>query len=200
MKDLLAHLQGDASKTRQPEQTRKSWGPAALLPFDGFVRVRPLDVYIDVTKAAPKRKKFVIVLAVDDEHNGAVLEGTLYKHMVFEGNRRDGVPNAVQAINALLSGGMANSDLPPNFVPEEIARMLATRPSYIVEVRAQEYQGNVTSSVEDFIMPSRYAREVEAGTARNIRTSNSVLEPASEQIAEEPTEPVIVEDMLADIA
>lgn len=151
----------------------RSFGPRALLPFDGICRVE----FLDITQGKAKTSgndKLTIVLNADDEFDNAHVSGTMYKHLPYSGFDTTGEPNLKRLVDCLRSADMPKpelaallqgSDVP---VATIIARLLELRTAYVLVV-AKEERGRLLTDVTGFVSPVRYFTEVKAGTAKKAR-------------------------------
>lgn len=162
---LLALFDADAEDNKQRTPERKSYGPQALLPFDGLVRVRPVDMYTSQSKAG--NAKFVAVWRVDDEYQGQPIQGILYDHIAYTGTKSDGTPNALKVVHLLRSAG---ATMPAGKIePAAIIELFMKAEQAYVNVSAEEFNGKWSSKVQEYVTQKRMNSELLAGTARTPR-------------------------------
>lgn len=199
---LLALLDDDTEDSKQrPEH--KSYGPQVLLPFDGLVRIRPVDMYTALAKASGN-KKFVAVWRVDDIFDGQKLDGILYDHIPYTGTRGDGTPNALKLAKLLRSAGAA---IPAGEIePAAIMDLFMKAEQAFGNVEAQEWQGKWSSKIQEYVTKKRVDNEMLAGTARTPRLTQAralaaaaatKTEPSAEERAQTTQE---IKDILGGIA
>ena len=154
-------------------------GPAASLPFDGYVQANLRKFSFGVSESSGNSVA-TLIFAINDEG----VSGTLYASMPVSGtykNRAGEVrPNTDQLGNLLLSSGQTIEEIQQAISAGqskdlgEILNVLVSQKAIVnLSVQAEVYQGKEKTKVKGYVTPAFFQEQKSAGTHRRPRAATS---------------------------
>lgn len=151
-------------------------GPAADLPFDGYVQARLKKFTCGKAKSGNDKVDLVFTLAEDD------VKGTLYSTIAVSGSytNRAGEtrPNLDQLASLLLSSGQTFADIEAAIKAgttrglDEILQDLVKNNAVLhLSVAAEVYQNRARTRVKGYVTPAFFAEQKAAGAHRKPRAA-----------------------------
>lgn len=150
-------------------------GAAALLPFDGYVRVQVKNYKETVTAGDTPKPQVALTLKVAEDD---LPPHTLYGRVFTGGVDKNKKSLLRQFYDVLVSSGLytvedlnkaaARGD--SKGVGELLDEIIRQNSYLYVEVEHHVYKGKESSGVNNFVTQKLYEKEVNAGTARKTRT------------------------------
>lgn len=140
-------------------------GTSALLKQDGFYKV--LLAKLVAGKSKTGNEKFTISCVVQDEDEKGQ---TLIADLTFGGADKNGKPMIRRLGDLLVSAGMSLDAVRAlaargQLDVDQLVPLLTGKVAHI-EAEAQEYDGRMTTRVQNFVPPERYNTSVSAGAHR----------------------------------
>lgn len=146
-------------------------GPAALLPFDGYVRCQVKSFKEQMSKGDTPKPLIKLTLKIDEEDLPA---HTLYAQAMTGGLDKNNENLGRQFAEVIVSADLFNKDTfaaaaakgESKTVAELMNAIISQNRHVYVQVQADSYQGKTTSRVNNFVTKAVYEREVSGGTHR----------------------------------
>lgn len=143
-------------------------GPKARLPFEGVCKVRYRKFALGKAESSGNDTLTLTCSVAEDG-----LGGTLYTTIPISGTRKDGVKNVHKFFDVLTSAGWTMAQIAAfrtegkkMDVGEIMGKLCAEGALGHVEVADDEYNGKITSKIQNFVTADQYKKRLSARTSK----------------------------------